>query len=215
MNRKRKNETSNNNFINKRKSANNTNKDSIEKTLLDYWKPKQNKKESKKVKSKSRSVSQEKENEIGKMSKSSKGSNSSKSHVLVKNPSKQALVLNNLLKDSMMDYKKKILFSEEFVGNLKLILEPFVKETEKSLFSQKVYKSLFNHESYQNFIQENFDSVLIKFLMQVSSSDDFVYVPLSFTSKNGESADKSKLKLIEGFNDSKKLNLQYHASNSK
>lgn len=179
-----------------------------EKTILDFWRPKQAKKASKKTKSKSRSVSQERENSVG-------AGTGSKPMPLVKNPSKHLLTANNITlfpKEQLNDYKKKILFNEEFVGNLKTILEPLIKLSRTSLFSQNFTHSFLNDNIFEIFIQENIESLIIKFLMQIS--DDFVYVPLGYTSKNGESAEKTKLKLIEGFNDVKKLSLQYHASNS-
>jgi hypothetical protein len=179
-----------------------------EKTILDFWRPQQAKKASKKTKSKSRSVSQERENSVG-------AGTGSKPIPLVKNPSKHLLTANNITlfqKDQLNDYKKKILFNEEFVGNLKTILEPLIKLSKTSLFTQKFYDNFLSEGVYEDFIQENMESLIVKFLMQIS--EDFVYVPLGYTSKNGESADKAKLKLIEGFNDVKKLSLQYHASNS-
>jgi hypothetical protein len=179
-----------------------------EKTILDFWRPQQAKKASKKTKSKSRSVSQERENSVG-------AGTGSKPMPLVKNPSKHLLTANNITlfqKDQLNDYKKKILFNEEFVGNLKTILEPLIKLSKTSLFTQKFYDNFLSESVYEDFLHENMESLIVKFLMQIS--DDFVYVPLGYTSKNGESADKAKLKLIEGFNDVKKLSLQYHASKS-
>ncbi len=177
-----------------------------EKTLLDFWKPKNEKKKASKAKkSKSRSLSQEKENlenEFG-----------SKKHVLIKNPSKQMLVGNtgnNMSNNFSYEYKRKILFNEDLVGNLKTLLEPYVISLKKAFMSSGV-SNIFDELIFNDFLDDNFDSLVLKFLMQIS--DDFLYVPISFTTKNGEGADKTKLRLFEGFNDMKFLSLQYFPSN--
>ena len=213
MKRKRNVETSGNAPKKKTISTNDSNNNSGGKTILDFFgKPKVPVKEEKRNKTKSRSISQEKENfEFKPTSKSGL--------TLVKNPSKQILPgnannINNLMTTNMFDYKKKILFNEEFVENLKIILEPFLKQTKISLFTQKINENLaLDDVLYDNFFNENIENIITKFLLQLN--DDFLYVPVSFLNKESKNVDKSKLKLMEGFNESKYINLQYQASNSK
>lgn len=205
MKRKRNNEPS---VMNKKRksSGNLTLTNFSEKTLLDFWGPKQSKKETKKKgKSKSRSDSKDSQRSLG-----SNHSTQSKTVQLVKNPSKQILKAP-IVSESLVDYKHKILFNEEFVRKLKLLLEPFLNQAKNCLV--KISPSLLEEETCDKFITSNLDSILTKFLLQIN--DDFLFVPISYMNKNESTVDKSKLKLLEGFNDLKYISLQYYPIKAK
>jgi hypothetical protein len=178
-----------------------------DKTLFDFWKPNRDKgKEKNSLRSKSKSIA----DEIVSMVVDPKPA--SKTFNLVKNPSKQCLIAPTITQNTV-DYKNKILFNENFVENLKILLEPFLNMNKKSLFSQNFGdKSMLELEVYEDYTLYNLDSILTKFLLQME--DKFLFVPKCFMTKE-EGIDKTKLKLFEGFNDLKYVSLQYYPENSK
>ena len=136
----------------------------------------------------------------------------SKTYNLIQNPSKH-LISGDFQSQCILDYKSRILFNEDFIENLKLILEPFLVSNKNNLLKQiNTIDHIIPQDSYEVFIKNNLENILIKFLLQID--DKFFFVPKSFMKKN-EKQDKSKLKLIEGFTDSKYLCLQYHPTSLK
>jgi hypothetical protein len=136
----------------------------------------------------------------------------SKTYNLIQNPSKH-LISGDFQSQSILDYKNRILFNEDFIENLKLILEPFLDYNKNILLKQiNTIEHIVHQETYEEFVKNNLENIIIKFLLQID--DKLLFVPKSFMNKN-EKPDKSKLKLIEGFTDSKYLCLQYHPTSLK
>jgi hypothetical protein len=200
MKRKKNNDAFNHN--NKKIQSSNSN--SGEKTLLDFWKPVRAKpSDTKGIRSKSKSVAEEIEKIEVKPTKT---------YNLIQNPSKH-LIAGVFQPQNFLEYKNKILFNEDFVENFKIILEPFLENNKNNLLSQEISgDEILNEEVYEKFLTNNLENILIKFLLQID--DKFLFVPNSYMNKN-DKPDKTKLKLIEGFNDSKYLCLQYFPLNSK
>jgi hypothetical protein len=201
MKRKRNNEPSKKQK--KRKSiqySSSPDKPEYERTLFDFWKPARKDNKSGNNKSKSKEKIFNEKNQL-------KSNGSNNRFNLIKNPSKQHLQpqVNNIHK--VHDYKKTILFNDDFIENLKSILEPFVFEMRNVYSNGNLFhfrENIFNTEIFDKYSEENLFYIYSKFILHLG--DNFLFIPKSFA---GESPEKEKMKLIEGFNDVKKIFLQY------
>ena len=172
-----------------------------EKTLFDYYEGTQfisnGKEKTKEINNNSEKINKLKKSEIK----------------LIRNPSKQGLKTNNNLilnNNEGIDYKNKILINEDFVDNLKLLLEPFITKIKISVNNTKSNLDITNDE-YELFINNNINNIISKFILHLKG---FIFIPKSFMNKNSKIVDKAKTKLIEGFDNTKFISLQYHGLNS-
>jgi len=207
MNKKRKNVEFSANLLANKKTTNNHPKYIENKTLHKYFAPVKNVDQKKSSKSRSRSSSKEKTGDFSLL----------RSNIpLLKNPSKQALIGSSFKENKeVADYKNKILFNENFIGKLKLILNPFINSLTNSLVKKHLKINIFDEDFCETFLEDNFQNILIKFLLQ--TCDDFLYIPIDFTDSNEVdlSNKKKKLKLFENLKELKNLTLQYNPTNSK